>query len=253
MTGLDRRAVSDVVGYVLVFALLTATIGSVFAFGLVGLDDRQEVEQVNNVERAFDVLADNLRDVYRTEAPSRATEIKLGGGALSYGDRTEIVVERGGENVTIRSDPIVYRMGDRQVVYESGAVFRTDRGSSGMIRDPPFVFAEDRTMLFLVENRWTGGSSSVAGDRTLLIRGRTLPDDRDGTSPATFDDGSEDVTITVNSTRADGWARYFERVDDRHDLDGTVDADPENDTVTYAFETETVDAPQALVRVRFIR
>jgi len=37
----DERGVSNVVGYVLVFSLVTMTIGTVFAVGITGLEDRQ--------------------------------------------------------------------------------------------------------------------------------------------------------------------------------------------------------------------
>jgi len=56
----DRRAVSDVVGYVLVFSLVSLTVGVVSVAGVGALQDARDVEQANNAERAFDVLGDNV-------------------------------------------------------------------------------------------------------------------------------------------------------------------------------------------------
>jgi hypothetical protein len=89
------RAVSDVIGYVLVFSLIIATVGIVTAVGFSTIEDRQRDERINNVERAFDVFAANVEDVYRGGAPSRATEIRLSGGTLQYGEPVTITVRDG--------------------------------------------------------------------------------------------------------------------------------------------------------------
>ena len=82
---MDERGVSDVVGFVLVFALVTATVGVVYTTGIQGLTGSRDVERVNNAERAFDVFANNVDDVIRRGAPSRATEVKLADADLHYG------------------------------------------------------------------------------------------------------------------------------------------------------------------------
>ncbi|TKX76356.1 hypothetical protein EXE53_32325, partial [Halorubrum sp. SD626R] len=84
----DDRGVSNVVGYVLVFSLVTVTIGTVFTVGLAGVEDRQEAARLANVERAFEVLDDNVRDIQRYDDPSRSTEIRMNGGRLAVADPT---------------------------------------------------------------------------------------------------------------------------------------------------------------------
>jgi len=61
-------------GFVFAFALVTASVGVVYTTGIGGLEDARENEQVTNAVRAFDVLHDNIEDVTREDAPSRATE-----------------------------------------------------------------------------------------------------------------------------------------------------------------------------------
>jgi len=77
--GSDERGVSDVVGYVLIFSLIVATVGVVTTVGFSTLEDRQDAERVNNVERAFDVFANNMENVYRDGAPSRGDGDAAGG------------------------------------------------------------------------------------------------------------------------------------------------------------------------------
>jgi hypothetical protein len=61
---------------------------------------------------------------------------------------------------------------------------------------------------------------------------------------------TEDVTLVVNSPRADAWARYFNNTS--RETEGTVTLDRENDTVVYEFETGELNVPQVTIRVRTI-
>jgi len=49
----DDRGVTELVSYVLIFSLVIATIGTVTVLGMSTLMDRQQAEQLNNVERSF--------------------------------------------------------------------------------------------------------------------------------------------------------------------------------------------------------
>ncbi|WP_449271519.1 DUF7289 family protein, partial [Haloparvum sedimenti] len=173
----DDRGVSDVVGYVLVFALITASIGTVFAAGLGGLDDRRQAEQVNNVERAFDVLHDNLRDIHRNDAPSRATELRLAGGTLSFADSVSVragVYENGSgwvdpantTNATVR--PVRYQSGSTSYVVEGGALFRVDRGGQTVVRPPTTVRGTNRTTLVFLSTR-AASQGAIGGQTTARI------------------------------------------------------------------------------------
>ncbi|MWV64472.1 hypothetical protein GRS48_06490 [Halorubrum sp. JWXQ-INN 858] len=244
--GSDARAVSDVVGYVLVFAIVTATIGTVFAVGMVGLEERQSVERVQNVERAFDVLDDNLRDLQRYEDPSRATEIRLGGGTLSLADETTVTVGQVGADgewetdadgselaVERRIHAVTYTSGDTEIAYEMGAWFRTDGETARMRSSPRFVAADGRTTLPIVRTRPDGDRTATSGDGTVQVSATAGPSPRyaypaSGTDP-------EAVQVRIESPRAEAWARYLE------DTDGFVDVDvADGEVVATVEEDETV-------------
>lgn len=218
MTGESSRGVSEVVSFVLVFGLVVSTIGIVYVSGFSGLDDVQENERLSNAERAFDVLADNMDDIYREDAPSRATEIKLSEAQLMTTDATNLRVEItnvGAPNVYSKQiDPIVYSTGgDTEIVYEAGAVIRTD-GSNGIMKeDPPFLFTKDdgsrQAIIPIIQTR-SVDSSSLAGSTTVLIRSeqavsRAMTVRRD---PATTYD--VELTFETTETRAPIWESYFE-------------------------------------------
>lgn len=226
----DERAVSEVLGYVLVFALVTATIGIVFTIGIGGLQSAQQSEQVNNVERAFDVFSHNVEDIHRRDAPSRATEVRLIGGTLGFDDRSNFTVETDQYNTSIHPEPLVYRSdGGTEIVYEAGAIIRTDGDSSVMLKKPNMHFSDRQSHLAIIQSlRSIGSAEEVRGDRVVLVVGVNR-----GTELMLRDENPNDVTIMVNSTRHDAWARYFE-----DEFDGDVEVD--DNTVTFTFSTEEI-------------
>ncbi|WP_050034124.1 DUF7289 family protein [Halorubrum halophilum] len=226
----DDRGVSNVVGYVLVFSLIIVTIGTVFTVGLAGVEDRQEAARVTNVERAFDVFDDNIRDIQRYGDPSRSTEVRLNGGRLVVADPTTVRVENSsGGTVTepITTSPLEYTNGDTTIAYEAGALFRSDSGRSTMLSTPRFVAADGRTVLPLVRLFRDTEAASAGGTSTVQIEAQTPNDGSLGRFNATDDPHR----VSVESPRAAAWGRYFERTDGFDEVTA-------NETVASATLTE---------------
>lgn len=205
-----NRAQSETIGFVLVFALIAASTGIVSVAGFSTLDDARTAEDLNNMERAFDVLADNVEDVTHGEAPSRATELRLGGGDLVLGETVRITVAT---NVTatpipIRTHPIVYRLDGTDIVYTSGAILRTDRGSTVMRAEPNLVVSDQFVILPLTDVDAGSGSTAMGGDSTVLVRTRR----KSSPTAESIATNDTDVTanVTVESPRAMAWKRLFQ-------------------------------------------
>ena len=239
--GSDDRAVSDVVGYVLTFSLITISVGVITVGGFSTLEDRQDAERINNAERAFDVLAANVEDIYRGGAPSRATEMRLSGGSIRYGEQITIKIASGGDNVTAQSIPLIYEQGNTKILYVSGAIIRVDSGKGVMLRSPPFVFKENTIHMPLIETA-PRTSNQLGGKSTIQIVGQSAF--IDSTPPQAVSEPSGDVNITINSSRTEVWKRYFER------QDGTVDSDLENDRVSLIIsDKDSIAAPRFRIRL----
>lgn len=264
------RGVSDVVGFTLVFALIVTTVGVVYVTGFSGLEDARGAERVNNADRAFDVLGDNMDDLYREDAPSRATEIKLSDAQLQFGETTRLTaeitnVDEDAANRTFSTSlqPIVYTTTGEEptrLVFEAGAIMRTERSSGVVRRDAPFLFENSgntkTAVLPLVQTRSTG-SKSVGGDTTVLVRAdRSITELLNAsTSPgrATGDAGDGDVdpeyavelTIETTELRAPLWRDHLN--DEIPDSFATTDppcsvTDPDKVTCTIAVERLYVSA-----------
>ncbi len=209
----DRRGVSEVLGFVLVFSLVVASVGIVYTVGVGGLQDVRDAERVTNAERAFDVLAENNDAVLRGEAPSRGTEIQLADADLRVADPVVMNVTgttADGTDETITGDrrlhPVEYSAGDERLRYVGGAVIRESGDGAVMLRDPPFVLEDTRALIPLYETR-PGDRTAVGGDVTTRVRiFRTAPP----TVQVPDRERYVNVTVRMNTTSPEPWAEYFE-------------------------------------------
>jgi hypothetical protein len=205
----DSRAASEAIGYILIFALIFTTVGIVSIAGLPTLEDARESEQLQNAERAFDVLNNNMVEVYDRGAPSRATELNADDGKIETGRAVTF-------NVTVRNttgysdsveadvNPIVFSgLGQTEFAYTAGAVLRDQPNNEVMVRDPPFRVSDDRVFITLVET--TSPDVQSTGGDTVLVRAEAV--DRS----INFADQREQINITVSdSPREEVWEAYFE-------------------------------------------
>ncbi|MFB6252620.1 MAG: hypothetical protein ABEI27_13230 [Halobellus sp.] len=207
------RGVSETVSFVLVFSLVVASVGTVYAVGVSELEATRDAEQVDNAQRAFDVLADNVRDLFEG-APSRGTEVKIAGATIRAASDAEmnVTVDPGGggtpQSWDYRLSPIVYDVeSGGEIRLSNGAVLRDSaRGGATVVRDAPIVVDDNRLLLRLVKQEHVG-SGAVGGSGTVRVRMATTG------SRVFYDEANPDnhsVRVNVTSPYTDAWARHYE-------------------------------------------
>lgn len=229
------RAVSEVLGYMLIFSLVMMAIAFVSVSGFTSLENARDTEQNNNAERAFDVLANNVEDVYRRGAPSRATELSLGGAQLYTDDPVQLrVIVDGTTEVDTDLRPLVFQGRDGvEYVYEAGAIFRTQRQGGFTVRNPPLRLDNER-MIFSVVRTKSEHVESIGGP-TVLVRTAAR-----GQEIAVRDDGDPHVEIEIEgSPRQDLWERYLK---EEHQMACPVSSD-----TTLRCEVDGLDPDTVLV------
>lgn len=208
------RAVSDVLGFVIVFSLVAATVGIVSVTGVGILQDARDAEQVNNAERAFDVLADNMADIHQEGAPSRSTEVKLDNARLEVRSPVEINVtgvDPGGTNpnVSYSALPILYEgRDDTAVVYEGGAVFRVSPRGGVITEAPPFRFTNGDVIIPIVQTQQIGNATSVSGGTVRVRAERAVREQLPEFVQRSSD--YDALIVNVTSPRYQLWQRYLE-------------------------------------------
>lgn len=238
---MSERGVSDLVGYILVFSLVAMSVGIISISGLDSLQTARSVEQVNNAERALDVLADNMEDIYREGAPSRASEVNLEEASFQTVDQATINVSGVNANGVLvfslerQSNLLVWGgQGERdtELRYVFGTVVRDQRAGGRVVRDAPFDFGEDRTILPIVQTRtrdpqsFAGGTIRIRGVREtpiVVFRGNTSLWDH--------------LYLNVTTPAPEIWQAYL---DDHDQVDCAIEAvpDPDQSKVRCDYATE---------------
>ena len=180
----DDRGQSEVVGYVLVFSVVVLTVALVTVSGQAALVETRDTQQTANLEAGFHVLAANVDDVVRGDAPSRSTELDLSGGRVALGPPATVAVRAEyTSNGTLAFEharatrPLVYRAeSGAQLVYANGAVIvQGEDGGAAMLRRPQVLLSADRTVFPLVNTtldrqQLRGRAASVERESRVLVR-----------------------------------------------------------------------------------
>jgi hypothetical protein len=204
------KAVSEIIGFIIVFGIVVTSIGIVYSNAVPQLQESREIENVQNSQRAFSVLQNNINDVAVRDVPARGTQIRLQGSTIELRPAGEgyinVTVEKSGDkffmNTTYR--PLVYtNTNDLRIVYENGAVFRSIRdGGSGMSYKPNWRINEDEVVLPIIKTK--GSRTSAGGTSTILIRAENAGTETNVTESV------DNINVTVKSPRADGWELYMQ-------------------------------------------
>ncbi|WP_267643101.1 DUF7289 family protein [Haloarchaeobius amylolyticus] len=224
----DRRAVSDVLAFVIVFSIIITSVGVVYGIGFSSLGEFQEGEQKTNAARAFQALSVSLDDIQSGAAPGRSGAIQLSEGTLQVEEQSQMTVEVGLSNgttwtvATETTGSLQYSFENTDVAYENGAVFRKDGSASVMLEEPSFVCSDSSDQAVVSIVVLNGESNAIGGEVNAEIISREnstsvlYPNISRGSSVT-----ADNVTVDVPTTSFDqAWTRYFEDASGWEDPDG---------------------------------
>ena len=217
---MKANAVSEVIGYVVIVGIVFISIGMVYSNGIPALSQAEESQHLNNFERSFSVLKENIDEMVENEVEKRGSTMRLTDGTLDVDRDKEaefLVTIRDNASSTVllrdnsTSDPVIYSLNGRDVVYENGAVLRSDSTGSGMVTEPGWEVATtgDGATLINIVSVFGGseGSSQLAGSGTALIRTDAVSG---GENTYLNSECPCDINVTVLSNHSTAWSNYFE-------------------------------------------
>lgn len=212
--GGDDRAVSDVVAFVLVFALVITAVGLVTTIGFGSLQEVAQGEQAKSAEIAFDAVAETVADLERGTAPVRSSEVSLSDGSMSVveGATVDVRVRNSSESFgttdydySMTTGGIEYRSEASRFTYESGTVYRG--GSAGSVRrESPSMTCEDGTAVVSLVQIQADGTSSVAGGSTTVVSRAT---NQSMLYSSARKPNTQGVQVTITSPGQEAWNEYF--------------------------------------------
>ena len=210
----DYRAVSEVLGFAMVFFVVIAAVGVLYLTGFGAMADYQEAERSANVDFAMDALAENFNDVLKSEGVfQRSGEINPRGGLI------ETTVDGPIDNISVDGENVLeihlndsdlhgigaftYTDDDATSVYQGGGVFKQGDGGEVVIREPPVRCVENETAVLSIATVYgTDGTISADGSRQISVSNETTTVATGSKIEIELDDDNADF--------ADAWATALE-------------------------------------------
>ena len=239
----EDRGVSEVIAFILVFAIILGSIGLLYVVGFDSMQSYQENEQLSNAERAMDALADNFNDVARYDGiESRSGELSARGGTVRVGgESTNITITDGnGDPIELEQSGIEledlelgalrYESGGDTISYEGGGVFRghEDHNGSVTLSEPMLQCGTSSAIITLVVID-ADGERSLTADGLVEIDVDQVNATRETT---TVDGNKVSISVSEDSPNEMAWNRSI-------DTAGFEDCDV--DTVSIHLVTIEVD------------
>ncbi|WP_246999987.1 DUF7289 family protein [Halosolutus gelatinilyticus] len=212
----DDRGVTEVLGFILVFATILGSVGLLYMTGFQAMSDYQENEQLTNAERAMDSLADNFNDVARYDGvDQRYGELTLRGGTIrTGGESTTIEINTSKtDSKEIELGSLVYESGSDTIAYEGGGVFRGNGEGSAVIKQPPIRCSGDTVVISIVKLEHDDERSVQSSDGVGLTISEVGRERQTNMSEIESSPPTRKVTITVVDDKpyGVGWGHALRR------------------------------------------
>ena len=170
----DESAVSETLGYILIFGIVVAGIAMVFLIGSQILADTQESANFQGMQQGFEVISSDLRRTAFDESPIMTTRVKIDYGTLAMmsSARSDYrIVIRDSNNNELYDMPIGILEFDsshygKSISLENGALVTTyENGSYGsiMAKEPRIFYSASNHTLLVSTINLEGDDISYSG------------------------------------------------------------------------------------------
>ena len=206
-------AVSEVVGYTLVFGIVVLAIGLIYTAGIPALQSTKDATQFKSVEQGFMILNTDIRKVALDQSPVRTTKLGTAEGGMLASDPTACtlslkIFEGGNErfNDAIQMGRIEYMSGVGSITCENGAVI-TKYQSGSFMAVTPRMFKSDQDQIMFSLIKVNDSSQSAGGGISQITISNPRFNESLFNTPEVYENGV--VQIRVDSEYADSWARFL--------------------------------------------
>ncbi|WP_292468063.1 hypothetical protein [Methanolobus sp.] len=203
-----EAAVSETLGYILLFAIVTLSMGVIYAIGYPALQSNIDANIFESAEQSFIVLQSNMNRVAFDQTPVKELKINLMSSSVSVSNESSITIDDGiNPPLLIPTGEIVFEKDGKTIAYEMGGVFKTyQRDATVMVSEPPIYITEiDGTNVTTIGLISVNGYSYVSGKgiTTLTLKHNSSSLEKStGTVPY--------VEVEINSINAPKWEQYLE-------------------------------------------
>ncbi|WP_406655743.1 hypothetical protein V7O62_08095 [Methanolobus sp. ZRKC2] len=226
----SNDAVSEIVDYSIILAIILFATGIIIVAGVPILEDMQDAHHTENIKQSFQVLALNINKVVFGNAPTQSVELKMYGGSLSVTGNSQIGITMQTWNSSSDSfsssfygkqmRKIENDFQDTSTGYENTGVWiKYSTGEAIMASEPRFTYANN---VLVIPDGSVSGADSISGSG--LVRVTTDA----GTRSINSYQNVSHVNISITSDYFKAWEKYLNESMEMQ----IVDVDAANNTFT---------------------
>jgi len=211
---MDKKGVSEVIGYILTFSAVVTVVTIVYVGGMPLIKRTQENSVFQSMETAFFTIQSNVEKVALGQSPARTVKVRVSQGSLSLSNGSWMNISwtgnPQGRNFTYQS--LVFMLGNRGIAYENGAVIEYFPNSSIIVSKPKIVFlnVSGKKYLYISIINVSGAFSKGGSVAELTIQ--QYPDEMNATSVLVATGNVRYVNISVGGSYSQAWIYYLEEV-----------------------------------------
>lgn len=224
----DRRAISNVIGYAITFALISMTVSLIILTGVPAVLEGQQGQADENAAVAFEVLQENLNGIHSHGNPGSTTTIGASSGTLRVNRGSTVSVNDTATGFPDVNDAdlgsIIYEgSSGAEVAYENGMVAKTasersPETDSYVSSAPPLAVTNTTVFVPVVTLRPDGGNF-VSGTSARVRTGNVQ-------RGVAYSGETEAVNVTVDSRHASAWEDTFESLSTPDHVETVIDRSP---------------------------
>lgn len=210
------NAVSETVGFIIIFGIVISGIGLVSLYGYPALLNQQEEANIRNMEKTLIILQTDINSLAFKNVPYQETAIQVSGGTLSVDSPDPLKVFKiTGPSVDYEFKPgeLKFQTDTQDVIIalQNGAVVKWQvggsTGGSTMLSQPRWYFDESTATLVITLVKIDANSYKVnTGIGTVMMRIDASDTPIDESYP-----GLSTINVTYSDTGdyRSAWRNYF--------------------------------------------
>lgn len=205
----DENAVSDIIGFILIFAISIIAISLIMLFAQPVLDKSKDDISFSNMEQAFILLHSDINDIASGKSTIKTRDLNLIDAQLAFNSNSTIITIETElhDPITFNAGSIEYNINELIVSLENGALISNYYNGSFITREP-FIFTTNDldgqiTIINLI--KLDGSDFSTGGEGIVRII------EQKNFSESYISQQYQNISIKIESPYADGWAQYFEK------------------------------------------
>jgi hypothetical protein len=206
----NEEAVSEVIGFIYIFAIVILSMSIVFVIGYPMLQSSMDESIFESTQQSFIVLQSNMKMVGFDQVPVKSMKIQLNGAMLSVVQNSNLTIYADGETLEDVSGPIgeiEYQKNNKALTFENGGVWKKYPDGNIMVSIPRIYTGNEYGANFT-----SIGIVSVYGDSSTGGQGIAVLNMKHNESSIYKNSSQVNVTLKINSSYADAWRKYLEDI-----------------------------------------